>query len=438
MGLKPNGREYPNILEQLFELELIKIGQNLPSNSIQDLFSKLAESEQISVLSRVAVINQKSFSEILKYFPDEKLRSHLYRAMLKDGLWKWQPEQRLAVLLQMPPDILQTSPSVVIDVVLTNQDRLEEVRTLLDAIANVPSSHSDSVMEVYTPLRSFLEGTGDLTEVVDQVQRELGSGSISESVLRTCTAAPEILKAVGKSALLPSLANACMQVYQQEGNLTDAARNALVKLLQSTRELNADDVLKIIENISGYTSYLESVNQVTLALMREGHTGLALNVARGARPGEISYADLLKQAMSAEGAEPQALWAEIKNTDRLDSRHWMVPHEELTAAGAAFLDKIIAEDADFMAQSIVDNNNRFDQSNGFRLLSKERLLALANKVSKPDLRVEALNVLALKIRANDPAEMIDAVWNLPDNDIDAAYRITSIRLGMSLTTKGVQ
>ena len=403
------------------------------------LTALVSPDRQAEALAKIASASKVNLATLLKLQPNEAARMELTKKV-GVNLWSWKDQDRFDYLLQLAPEILREHPYQVIAAALQNKEHRQEALKLLTSLEGV-SEANEHAMLLYPMARAVIEGTGDFSRLPELARASLSSDGRTEMTMFLCGSAVPLAARSGQPGLASAMVEPCMPIFALEGSLTSSAWAALRDFTPAAKYASIDDMraaLSKLEHLPAYATYFDTIIHT---LLNVGQTELALELAMKPFTGQTGtnfntiYPHLMKVALSEEGGKPDVIWPILKGTASDRPGHWLVPDEDLTEVGRAFLDKAFANDADFIADNVTRLDRDYPHLGALQTLTKERLLVLAKNAAKPELKAGMLDALAVRVRESDPEEMKEAVWALPDGKLEAAIRIATIKLGTSLAAK---
>ena len=412
-------------------------GSEEEADFLRKLIALVSPDKQAEALAKIASKSKENFATILKVLPDEAAGMEVRKAV---GLGSWNAADRLDFLLQLPPEILRNRTYQVIAAALENKDRREEVLKLLASLDGVSEANNPSML-LYPMARDVIEGTGDFSKLPELAHASLSSDGRTDMTMFLCGSAVPLAARSGQPGLVPAMIEPCMPIFALEGSLASSAWAALRDVTPAAKYASIDDMRAAFGKLENLPAYARDFDTIIHTLLIVGQTELAFELAMKPPSGpkgalfDSIYPHLMKVAISKDGGKPDVIWPILKETASDGPKNWLVPDEDLTEVGRAFLDKAVTSDADFIANDVTRLDRDYPHLGILQILTKERLLALARNATKPELKAAMLDALAARVRESDPQEMKEAVWALPEGKIDAAIRIATIEFGTSLATK---
>jgi len=390
--------------------------------------------DKLDAFERYAKLGEQQRKEVLALVEEKEDRKRILRKAF-EGAYKIPPSERLRLVEEIGVDALQDKANSILIFALEGQENKALSLRIIDDLSLAP----DTVTFKLKPIvqRFISDGVG-LEDLISLALKSISSDPDLSKSKELCSTIARMLAATQSGAYFPNLAEACLPVYEARNGLHEyAAMTARLDLLYNAGQV-CDEVQynKVFGTLRNALQLDTNIYFPVKALLERDKFDTALELARTAavKEDEIAgiYSQLLTYSINNNVGDSMELWEEaVSKTDAFKPRWLPNKPNDIDANLSKFISRLIDTHPEAFIETLLSIREDARLIDPFAVIDSPNLAKLA-KVADAGVRNDVGNVVALRHKGTWLPEEEEAVWTLPDDKLNLALRIATIKLSEKL------
>jgi hypothetical protein len=223
------------------------------------------------------------------------------------------------------------------------------------------------------------------------------------------------------------------------GHIQASAISMMRSVVGAAAKADEQTLNAVLDKLKALPTWGRGVDYVTNQLWWSGKGAQLIEIAEQTTPGygisadnlQVVFYRALDKSFAVKDADPMRIWDHGLERVGFFNANWIPATDRPVDDPVwSFLGRLLSErPQQFWDYAKAVDNRWSGLMPILHRLDTKRLLRLYNSLPKGNAQEDVLSVLAFKYRSGMAPEIATAVWQLPDDDLEASFRITDIKIG---------